>query len=53
MMCTKWLSFEKKRQEISTKLNVLRMRLKFRRMMKLRTDEENTSTSCSMKKVKK
>jgi hypothetical protein len=46
MMSTRWLNFEKGRQETSTKLNILRMR-------RLRTDEENTSTSYSTMRVRK
>jgi hypothetical protein len=46
MMSTRWINFEKGRQETSTKLNVLRIR-------RLRTDGENTSTSYSTTRVRK
>jgi hypothetical protein len=55
MMSIRWLSLEKERQEISTKLYVLRIRLIgfWSRMMKLKTDGDNTSTNYSIKRVSK
>jgi hypothetical protein len=55
MISTRWLNFEKGRQETSTKLNILRIRLIdfWYRTRRLRTDRENTSTSYSTMRVRK